>query len=36
MSWYEKSDITDSKVDDLILSYDLNREIIVEANLLVK
>ena len=33
MSWYEKSDITDSKVDDVILSYDLNREIIVEAKL---
>jgi len=34
MSWYEKSDIKDSKVDDIIISYDLNREIIVESQLI--
>ncbi len=33
MSWYEKSDITNSKIGDIILSYDLNKEIIVEAEL---
>jgi len=34
MSWYEKSDITDGQVDDVILSYDLDRETIVEAKLI--
>ena len=33
MSWYEKSDIVNSEVEDIILSYDLNREAIVEAKL---
>ena len=34
MSWYEKSDIVNSEVEDIILSYDLNRESIVEAKLI--
>jgi hypothetical protein len=34
MSWYEKSDIVNSEVEDIILSYDLNREAIVEAKLI--
>lgn len=34
MPWYEKSDIIESEVDDIILSYDLNRKIIVEAKLI--
>ena len=34
MSWYEKSDIEDSEIEDIILSYDLKRETIVEAKLI--
>ena len=34
MSWYEKSDIVNSEVEDIILSYDLNREAIVEVKLI--
>ena len=33
MSWYEKSEIENSRINDIILSYDLNREVIVEARL---
>jgi hypothetical protein len=33
MSWYEKSGIEDSEIEDIILSYDLKRETIVEAKL---
>ena len=34
MSWYEKSNIVNSQVEDIILSYDLDRETIVEAKLI--
>ena len=34
MSWYDESNIIDSKVDDIILSYDLNSSTIVEAKLI--
>ena len=34
MSWYEKSEIENSRINDIILSYDLNRESIVEAKLI--
>ena len=34
MSWYEKSNIVNGQVEDIILSYDLDRETIVEAKLI--